>query len=146
LGKRGDGGFINRNRYRDLEHHSEGEIQMTINTNCKNTLNRLRHAVCAFGLLISLAALPAFGQQIHQLSYNGSSWSDQNLGGAPAQGWAISAFFTTPNDQLHVFYGDHASKDIHQLFYNGSNWADLDLNQATDLCKYCGTGGFSGAN
>lgn len=119
---------------------------MTINTSCKNTLNRLRHAVCAFGLLISLAALPAFGQQIHQLSYNGSSWSDQNLGGAPAQGWAISAFFTTPNDQLHVFYGDHASKDIHQLFYNGSNWADLDLNQATDLCKYCGIGGFSVAN
>ena len=115
-------------------------------TNSKNTLSRLRHAVCAFGLLLSLAALPAYGQQIHQLSYNGSSWSDQNLGSALAEQWAISAFFTTPNDQLHVFYGAHVSEDLHQLFDNGSNWADLDLKQAVDLCKYCGIGGFSVAN
>jgi hypothetical protein len=119
---------------------------MTRKTTFKHTLTRLRHAACAFGLLISLAALPALGQQIHQLSYNGSNWSDQNLKGAPAQAWAISAFFTTPNDQLHVFYGDHVSKDLHQLFYNGSNWADLNLIQATDLCKYCGISGFSEGN
>ena len=51
----------------------------------KEAFKRLRQSVCAFGLLVSFAALPAFGQQIHQLSYNGSNWSDQNLKGAPAQ-------------------------------------------------------------
>jgi hypothetical protein len=33
-------------------------------TTCKDNLNRLRHAVCAFGLLLSLAALPAYGQYV----------------------------------------------------------------------------------
>lgn len=37
-------------------------------------LNRMRQAAIAFGLVISLAALPAYGQQIHQLSYNGSNY------------------------------------------------------------------------
>ena len=111
-------------------------------------LNRLMQAAFAFGLVISLAALPALGQQIHQLSYNGSNWSDENLNSAASEQeqWAISAFATTPNDQFHVFYGAHTSEDLHQLFYNGSNWADLDLIQATDLCKYCGISGFSEAN
>jgi hypothetical protein len=113
---------------------------------CKEAINRLRQSVCAFGLLLSLAALPTYGQQIHQLSYNGSNWADQNLNGAPAERWAISAFFTTPNDQLHVFYAALESDDLHQLFYNGSNWADLNLNEATGLCKYCGISGFSEGN
>jgi hypothetical protein len=52
-----------------------------IQSSYKDIVNGLRHAVCAFGLLISLAALPAYGQQVHQLSYNGSSWTDQNLNG-----------------------------------------------------------------
>ena len=109
--------------------------------------NRLRNAVCAFGLLVSLAAMPAFGQQIHQLSYNGSTWADQNLNGAAAEPWAISSFFTTPNDQFHVFYGAAASGDLHQLFYNGSSWADMDLTQAAGLCNInCGITGFSVAN
>jgi hypothetical protein len=121
---------------------------MTRKSTFKQTLTRLRHAACAFGLLLSLAARPALGQQIHQLSYNGSNWSDQNLNGGAAEQWAISAFFTTPNDQFHVFYGYDAleSADLHQLYYNGSNWADLDLNQATPLCDYCGISGFSEAN
>jgi len=68
----------------------------------------------ALGLLVSFAALPAFGQQIHQLSYNGSTWADQNLEGAPVE-WAVSSFFTTPNDQLHVFYGEAESGDLHRL-------------------------------
>jgi hypothetical protein len=105
--------------------------------------NRLHHAVCAFGLLVSLAALPAFGQQIHQLSYNGSTWADQNLNGALAEQHSISSFFTTPNDQFHVFYGALESADLHQLFYNGSSWADLNLNQAVELCDYCPISGFS---
>jgi len=100
--------------------------------------NLKRHAVCALGLLISLATLPAYAQQIHQLSYNGSNWTDQNLNGAPADQWAISAFFTTPNDQMHVFYGAVDTADLHQLFYNGISWADLDLNQAAPgVCSYC---------
>jgi hypothetical protein len=90
-------------------------------TTLKNTLSRLHHAVCAFGFLIALAALPALGQQIHQLSYNGSTWTDQDLNGALAQQWAISAFYTTPNDQFHVFYGGLDSADLQQLFYNGSS-------------------------
>lgn len=112
----------------------------------KDNLSRLRHVVCAFGLLISLAALPAFGQQIHQLSYNGSNWADQNLNGAAAQQWAISAFFTTPNDQFHVFYGGLDSADLQQLFYNGSNWSNEDLNQAVGLYQFSGISGFSVAN
>ena len=118
---------------------------MTIQTSYKTTLNHMRHVVCAFGLLLSLAALPAFGQQIHQLSYDGSTWSDQNLNGALAQQWAISAFFTTPNDQRHVFYGSVSSADLHQLFYNGSNWADEEFKQ-TSTNTYAGISGFSEGN
>jgi hypothetical protein len=112
----------------------------------KDTLSRLRRAVCTFGFLISLAALPAFGQQIHQLSYNGSNWADQNLNGAAAQQWAILPFFTTPNDQFHVFYGGLDSADLQQLFYNGSNWTNENLNQAVGLYQYSGISGFSVGN
>ncbi len=115
-------------------------------TRLRENLSRLFQAACAFWLLISFVAAPAFGQQIHQLSYNGSTWADQDLNGAPAEQWAITAFFTTPNDQFHVFYGALESNDLHQLFYNGSNWADLDLNQAVGLCTYCGMAGFSENN
>jgi hypothetical protein len=116
---------------------------MYCHTSSPSALRRLCHAARALALLISLAALPAFGQQIHQLSYNGSNWADQNLNGAAAQQWAISAFFTTPNDQLHVFYGSLDSADLHQLYYNGSNWADEDLNEAVGLYQYSGISGFS---
>jgi hypothetical protein len=119
---------------------------MTNKANCPGTGRRLYFRICILSILISLAALPTYGQQIHQLSYNGSNWADQNLNGAPAERWAISAFFTTPNDQLHVFYAALESDDLHQLFYNGSNWADLNLNEATGLCKYCGISGFSEGN
>jgi hypothetical protein len=115
-------------------------------TTLKNTLSRLHHAVCAFGFLIALAALPALGQQIHQLSYNGSTWTDQDLNGALAQQWAISAFYTTPNDQFHVFYGGLDSADLQQLFYNGSSWSNLDLNQAVGLYQFSGISGFSVGN
>ena len=111
----------------------------------KDTLHRLRQAVCEFGLLLSLAALPAYGQQIHQLSYNGSNWTDQNLNSTVAQ-WGISAFFTTPNDQIHVFYGANDNSDLHQLFYNGSNWADEDFAQTTNVAYYSEISGFSEAN
>jgi hypothetical protein len=98
---------------------------------CKDTLHRLRRAACAFGLLISLAGLPAYGQQIHQLSYNNASWMDQNLFGAqtdPHTG--IAAFVTTPNNGPHTYYlanNDH----VRQLFYNGVSWSDEDLTLET---------------
>jgi hypothetical protein len=100
-------------------------------TTYKDNLNRLRHAVCAFGLLISLAALPAFGQQIHQLSYNNSNWADQNLLGAQTDpNTGIAAFVTTPNDGPHSYY--LASNDhVHQLFFNGVSWSDEDLTTET---------------
>jgi hypothetical protein len=106
---------------------------------------RLYFGLCILSILISVSALPSFGQQIHQLSYNGSNWADQNLNGVSAQ-WAISAFFTTPNDQFHVFHGGLENPQLYQLFNNGSNWADLDLGPRTDLCFYCGISGFSEAN
>jgi hypothetical protein len=99
-------------------------------TSCKNTLNRLRHAVSAFGLLLSLAILPASAQQVHQLSYTGS-WSDTNPAGATTDTkTGVAAFLTTPNDAVHTFY--LASDDsVHQLFYNGVNWSDENLTVAT---------------
>ncbi len=100
-------------------------------TTYKDTLNRLRHAVCAFGLLLSLAALPAFGQTIHQFSYNNSSWVDQDLFGAVTNAQTgVAAFVTTPNDGPHAFY--LASDDhVHQLFNNGTSWSDEDLTSET---------------
>ena len=84
------------------------------------------------GFLISLAALPAFGQQIHQLSYTGA-WTDTNPAGATTDTkTGVAAFLTTPNDAVHTFY--LASDDsVHQLFYNGVNWSDENLTSATEL-------------
>jgi len=81
------------------------------------------------GIFLLLFALKAQGQQIHQLSYNGSSWMDQNLNGAvTSQYTGIAAFLTTPNDQAHVYYIDSTSNyHVHQLFFNGVSWSDEDL-------------------
>src|ERR1700727_1164162 len=93
------------------------------------TLARLRSAVCVFVLPLLLAALPAYGQYIHQLSYNGSNWMDQNLNGALAGPYTgIASFLTTPNDQTHVYYIDNNGYyHVHQLFFNGTSWSDQDL-------------------
>src|ERR1022692_3588160 len=92
---------------------------MTRKTTFKHTLTRLGHAVCSFGLLISIAALPAYGQQVHQLSYDGSNWMDQSLNGSGPTSDALAAFATMPNDQAHVYYagsGENLTFDVHQLF------------------------------
>jgi hypothetical protein len=104
---------------------------MIRNTTYKDTLNRLFHAVCAFGLLISLAALPSYTQTIHQFSYNNSTWQDQNLFGAVTNAQTgVAGFVTTPNDGPHAFY--LASNDhVHQLFNNGTSWSDEDLTSET---------------
>ena len=96
-------------------------------TNSKNTLNRLHHAVCVAALLISLATLPAYAQQVHQLFYNNSYWSDQDPNGAQSlSGGPVAAFLTTPNDQTHAYFLA-SNNHVHQLFYNGTSWADEDL-------------------
>jgi hypothetical protein len=102
----------------------------------KTILNRLHHAVCAFGFLISLAALPAFGQHVHQLSYNGSTWEDQSLGGGQAYVFSqIASILTTPNNQEHVYYFAGNPYHVHQLFYNGTNWSDEDLTAETGAAE-----------
>jgi hypothetical protein len=79
--------------------------------------------------------VPAFGQHLHQLYYNNSNWTDTDLtslvgGPYPAQ-VGITAFNTTPNNALHVFYVSNSDSHIHELFYNGSFWSDADLTAAS---------------
>jgi hypothetical protein len=94
--------------------------------------HRLLFGLCILSILISLAALPAYGQYVHQLSYNGSTWVDQSLGGAQTYVFSrISSILTTPNNQEHVYYFAGNPYHVHQLFYNGTNWADEDLTAET---------------
>jgi hypothetical protein len=96
----------------------------------QETGRRLSLGMCGFGLLILLAALAAYGQEIHQLSYNNSNWADQGLNGVtPAAGdQGLTAFVTTPNNQSHVYYlTGGGSGHVHQLFFNGTTWGDEDL-------------------
>jgi|HubBroStandDraft_5_1064220.scaffolds.fasta_scaffold03732_2 hypothetical protein len=104
---------------------------MISQTTFKETLHNLRRAVWAFGLLISLAALPAFGQQVNQLFYNNSGWADANLNGSlTTSPTGVAAFTTTPNNSQHVFYISNTG-DIHQLYNVGGGWTDQDLTAQT---------------
>ena len=99
---------------------------------CPGTGRRLSFGLFILWILISLAALPAYGQHVHQLSYNGSTWVDQSLGGAQTYVFTqISSILTTPNNQEHVYYFGGNPFHLHQLFYNGTNWADEDLTAET---------------
>ncbi len=113
--------------------------------NNQKSQRRLSLAISTLGMLFMLVGSPSFGQQIHQLSYNGSTWSDENLNGATVE-LPMTSFFTTPNDQFHVFYGVAGSGELNQLFYNGSNWADLDLTQSAGVDQSFGMSGFSVGN
>jgi hypothetical protein len=105
---------------------------MTSKAICPGTGRRLYFGLCILSILISLAALPAFGQHVHQLSYNGSKWVDQSLGGAQTYVFSrIASILTTPNNQEHVYYFAGYPYHVHQLFYNGTNWADEDLTAET---------------
>jgi hypothetical protein len=55
------------------------ESMMTYEIIRKTVLSRLRQATGAFGLLVSIVAVPALGQRIHQLSYNNYNWTAQAL-------------------------------------------------------------------
>jgi hypothetical protein len=119
---------------------------MLRNTTHQPALNRLRSAVCVFVLPLLLAALPAYGQYVHQLSYNGSNWMDQNLNGVQAQWYTgIDGFVTTPNDQTHVYYLSTLDTcHVHQLFYNGVSWSDEDLTALSGAAPATGGSSISG--
>lgn len=121
-------------------------------TQC-STESVLHHlSICLIGVFLSIFAVYAHGQKIHQLSYNGSSWMDQNLNGAVASPYTgISTFLTTPNDQTHVYYVDNTSGyHVHQLFFNGTSWGDQDLTVVSGASEgaygACDVAGFSVGN
>ena len=105
---------------------------MTSTVTHSKTGRRLYFGLRILSILLSLAALPAYGQHVNQLSYNGSTWVDQGLGGAQTYVFTqISSILTTPNNQEHVYYFGGSPFHLHQLFYNGTNWADEDLTAET---------------
>jgi hypothetical protein len=106
----------------------------------KCTLSSAAYAVtkricsCLLGLMIALP-LPSFGQHLHELFYNNVDWVDTDLtaltGAGSAETQGVAAFYTTPNDQLHVYYASANDRHIHQLYNNGSSWSDSDLTSVT---------------
>jgi hypothetical protein len=105
----------------------------------------LHVSICLLGLL-SLFAIPANAQHVHQLLYNNYNWTDQNLAGTPVfyDGSTLpmgnEAFTTTPNNQLHIYYVSGAESGyghIHQRtpsqirFFGAPRWVDEDLTQET---------------
>jgi hypothetical protein len=100
------------------------------------------------GLLMLLSGLPAQAQFIHQLSYNGTSWADEEIGGVQVDQFTdITSYITTPNNQAHTFYIG-SDNHVHQLFYNGSAWSDEDLTAITRApnTAFNQTAGFSVGN
>jgi hypothetical protein len=105
---------------------------MTSTANYPRTGDHLFFGLSVLTILFSLAVIPAYGQHVHQLSYNGSTWVDQSLGGVQTYVFTqIASILTTPNNQEHVYYFGGTPFHLHQLFYNGTNWADEDLTAET---------------
>jgi Fungal fucose-specific lectin len=71
---------------------------------------------------------------IHQLLYNNSNWADTDLtsqtGGPASDGHQLTAFPTTPNNALHVFYAS-TGKHVQQLYNVGGSWQNQDLTALT---------------
>lgn len=99
-------------------------------------------------ILVLLSQAPAFADHVHHLYYNNSTWQDQDLteltNGGISYGSGITAFYTTPNQQFHVFYYDNNGAHVHQLYYNGSSWSDQDLTALVGGIGGYGPGGISG--
>ena len=94
--------------------------------------------IILFLLALGALALPGHAQvgHIHQLYYNNINWADTDLtaltgGGTATFYGAITAFYTTPNRQLHVYYVDANAQHVHQLYYNNTSWSDADLTSFT---------------
>jgi hypothetical protein len=88
--------------------------------------------VCSILLLVTA---PAFANDI-MYSRHGTTTTLTDLthvtgGGTAAPFSAIAAFYTTPNNQFHVYYVDANSSHVRQLYYNGSSWSDEDLTTLT---------------
>ncbi len=90
------------------------------------------------------------GHLIQLASNNGKSWTTTDLtkkskAPLPQGGSAISAFATTPNDEVHVFYpsGNHIN-EIYQP--TATTWANQDLTTLTNggtVEPFTGLAGFS---
>jgi hypothetical protein len=81
---------------------------------------------------------------------NPSQWLyyDETSGiGAPAdaQFGQIVAFFTTPNNQYHLYYAP--SSEVYQIYYNGTAWSVQDLTGGSgNADPNSGMAGFSIGN
>jgi hypothetical protein len=87
-------------------------------------------------MFLLVSHLPARADHVHHLWYNNSDWQDQDLtaltgGGIATSYGAITAFDTTPNHQLHVYYVDNTYQHVHQLYFNNTSWSDQDLTADT---------------
>ena len=107
--------------------------------NSRTTMGASLHvSICLLGFL-SLFAIPANAQHVHQLLYNNYNWTDQNLAGQfVGTETGVAAFTTTPNDQLHVFslgQDNHIHQRTQSQRLRGifalPMWADEDLTQET---------------
>lgn len=84
-----------------------------------------------------LAHLPAFADHIMYIKHKtgqGSTTTDLTAltgGGIATPFGAITAFTTTPNGQMHVYYVDSNAQHVHQLYYNNTSWSDSDLSAST---------------
>jgi hypothetical protein len=73
------------------------------------SVNSFSHSSIFAAILAPFAG----AQQIHELYYNGSKRTDQALNSGAANWFSgMAGFYTTPNDQFHVYYrvlGDRAT-------------------------------------
>ena len=113
-------------------------------------LSRLQNRLLWIVLGCSLLAAPSFAQHLHELYYNNLNWNDTDLtaltSGPVLYPQGVAAFYTTPNNDLHVFYVSNVSLDfhVHQLYNNGSSWSDQDLTAATGGVASSNSSGMSG--
>jgi len=125
---------------------------MSCTETCKSTSHVIPRRWSVWIALIGLAlgGVPAFGQHIHELYYNNAFWADTDLtsltGGPVVYQQPITAFYTVPNDQLHVYYVSNNNLDfhVHQLYFDGSSWSDADLTVATGGMAAANSSGMSG--
>jgi hypothetical protein len=76
----------------------------------------------------------AANQHVHQLYYNNSSWSDQDLTTSTNGALAVSGSGMT---SFADAAGEHAyfvatNQHVHQLYFNNSSWSDQDLTAFTN--------------
>ena len=113
-----------------------------------------KYSLYVLALILVLFAAPVSGQSIHQLNYDNEVWADSNVTelSAGVSASTMTAFYTTPNDELHVFYSASSNNHIHQMYQQTEPiliWFDQDLTGLTDgeaAMTYSGMSGFSIGN